>query len=271
MYKKSLLIPVIAMVSFNVNAGLFDFNDFKCGRDDAVKTIVDYIKSDASGLLQSNYLTRGKDNYSKPLDIYQAKLNAMDVSVINVSTLNSDDDGIKCAATISIKLPQEAIDVIGNIPSKLSQLTDYNGKLVNGSVVWRDARYNLKLADNKKDILVSGLNGMNASSVMYNVVVMTTDKERIIDNNSQSILSSAKYNYEDVDRELNEVWKNLPDSARDALKKAQLTWVNEKVLKCGKLSDTKLDTISVQQKINIYQCQAKMTDERINYLVGNSN
>ncbi|MFZ1875129.1 MAG: lysozyme inhibitor LprI family protein [Chania sp.] len=271
MYKKYLLATAIAALSFNANAGLFDSNDFKCGREDAVKAFSDFIKSDASGLLQSNFLTNGKAFYSKPLDVYQSKLNALEVNVANVSTLSTRSETLYCGATVSVKLPQEVIDVVGDIPSKLSEIKGYSGKLVNGSVVWSNAHYSIKLADNKKDILISDLDGINASSSMYNAVVMSADKDKIIDSNSQGKLSSVKYNYEDSDRELNRVWRDLPDSSRDALKKSQVAWVGEKAIKCGKLSDAKLDTVSVQQKINTYQCQKKMTDERINYLVGNSN
>lgn len=271
MYKKYLLMTAIAALSFNANAGLFDSNDFKCGREDAVKAFSDFIKNDASGLLQSNFLTKGKAYYSKSLDIYQDKLNALDVNVANVSTLDSKSETLYCGATVSIKLPQEVIDVVGDIPSRLSEVTGYSGKLVNGGVVWSNVRYSIKLADNKKDILVSNMDEINTSSSMYNAVVMAADKDKIINNNSQGKLNSVRYDYEGADRDLNSVWKNLPDSSRDALKKSQVAWVGEKVIKCGKLSDAKSDAVSVQQKINIYQCQKKMTDERINYLVGNSN
>jgi len=271
MLKKIILLSITASISHGAHAGLFDSNDFKCGRADSITALSDYIKNDASGLLQSNFITSVKKSFSKPMDIYQNKLNTLGLVISDVSTLDSQGGGKQnCSATVSIKLPQETIDLISEVPQKLSLLTGSNGKLNNGSVTWSDIRYSIKLADNKKDILVSGLSGTNSSSSLYNVALMAVDKDNIINNNSQGKLNSVQYEYAESDRELNDVWKNLPDSARNAMKKEQIAWVNEKVTKCGKLSDTKLGSVSIQQKINILQCQTTLTNERISYLGGNN-
>ena len=46
--------------------------------------------------------------------------------------------------------------------------------------------------------------------------------------------------------------------------------VNNKVAKCGKIPDGKAETIPMQQRVNIYQCQTTMTNERISYLIGDN-
>lgn len=273
MCKKYFLLSAIVVLSFNANAGLFDSNDFKCGREDAVKALSDFIRNDASGLLQSNFITKGKMSFSRSLDVYQSKLDSLGLTIENVSTLDSGagEKKLSCSATISIKLPQETLDVINDDPSELSLIKGYYGKIVNGSVTWGDIGYSVKLADNKKDILVSELSKNDASSAMYSAVAMAVDKDKIINNNSKSKLNTVRYDYEEADGELNSIWKDLPDSARSTLKNGQLAWVNDKAIKCGKLSDAKSDVISIQQRISIYQCQKKMTNERISYLSGNSN
>lgn len=271
MLKQVVLLTMVSTFSLSATAGLFDSNDFKCGREDSVKALSDYIKDTASGSLQSNFISKGKNSYSKPMAAYQNKLNTLDVIITNVSTLDSSGkDNLSCGATISIKLPQEAVDVISDVPAKMSSITYDSGKLSNGNVTWNDVRYSIKLADNKKDILISELSN-TVSYALFNTAMMATDKDEILSSNSQGKLSSAQYQYTNTDRELNDIWKELPDSARNAMKKTQLAWVQEKVTKCGKLSDIKLDTLNMQQKINIYQCQTKMTNERIAYLSGNSN
>lgn len=272
MLKKIFLFTMASTFSFNATAGLFDSNDFKCGREDSIKALSDYIKESASGSLQSNFIARGKNSYNKPLSVYQSTLNNLGVVITNVSTLSSSgSNNLSCGATISIKLPQDIIDVVSDVPEKMSSITYNNGRMNSSGVVWNDVRYSIKLADNKKDILISDLSRNEVSASLYNAAIMVTDKDEIINKNSLSKLSSAQYQYSESDRKLNYVWKELPDSARNAMKKTQVAWVQDKVAKCGKLSDTTLDTVSSEQKMSIYQCQTKMTNERISYLSGNSN
>ena len=106
---------------------------------------------------------------------------------------------------------------------------------------------------------------------MYIMSVLAVNKEQVVSTFSQISLSSAQSAYASADHELNSAWKELPDSARNSMKKEQIAWVNSKVTKCGKISDAKSEEVNVQQRINIYQCQTKMTNERISYLNGNDD
>lgn len=271
MFRKLVLIATVGMFSNAANAGFFDSNDFKCGRDDAVKALSEHIKNDASGLLQSDYLTKSKFSYDKPVGTYESQLNSIVVDVTNVSTTEDNSDGLSCSATISVKIPQETLDVISNEPNYFRNITGGYGKIINGSVVWNDVSYNVKLADNKKEIIFSNFSRNNAADSMFSMTVLAANKEKIIKDLSQGTLEESKSDYKDADRELNAIWKELPDSARNALKKEQLTWVNEKAKQCGKLSDASSETMNASQRISIYQCQTKMTNARISYLSGSNN
>lgn len=271
MFKKMALLAVLVAFSGATNAGLFDSNDFKCGRDDAVKALSEHIRNDASGLLQSDFLTKSKFNYNKPVSAYQSNLDGLAVNVTNVSTGGSGSDGLNCTATIALKIPQETLDVVSSSPDYLRYVTGAYGKINNGGVVWSDVSYSAKLADNNKDIVFSDFNKTDISDAMFNVSVLATNKDQIVKDVSQGSLGEAQSAYKNADRELNAVWKELPDSARSALKKEQLAWVNDKVKKCGKISDAASEAINVNQRTGIYQCQAKMTNERISYLSGNNN
>jgi hypothetical protein len=141
----------------NAHAGFFSSSDdFKCGRADAVKALSDYFRSDASGLLQSDYLTKSRYTYDKPVADYQNKLNSLVVSVSNASTSGDGSYGLNCSATISVKMPQDTLDVVSSDPNYLHFVTGSYGKLNNGSVVWSDVSYSAKLADNGKDVICSG-------------------------------------------------------------------------------------------------------------------
>lgn len=266
-----VLLTSVVVFSGSVNAGLFDSNDFKCGRNDTVKALTDYIKNDASGMLQSDYLTKSSFYYDKPVSVYQSMLDSMEVTIANVSTSGKGSHDLNCSATISIKIPKDTLDVVNKIPNYLHYITGGYGKINNNGVIWNGVAYSAKLADNNKDVIFSNFSRTDASAALFNMSVLAVNKEQIISALSQNALSSARSAYVNADRELNAVWKELPDSARNSLKKEQVVWVNNKVAKCGKLPDGESEKDNVQRWVDIYQCQTKMTNERIAYLTGNDN
>lgn len=266
-------IPVVIVLTCTVNAyaGFFSSSDdFKCGREDAVQSLANYFSSDASGLLQSDYLTKSKYDYGKPYSDYQNKLNGLAVIVSNVSTSGHGSYGLNCSATISVKLPQETLDVVSSEPDYLPSITGEYGKLNNGSLVWNDVSYSAKLADNGKDIIFSHFDRADLSIALFNVSVLSVNKSQIIHAQLKNTLDSTRAEYKKYDRNLNFVWGELPDSSRNALKKEQLAWVNEKVTKCGRLSDAESNNIDIKHRIEIYQCQIRMTNERVAFLSGDN-
>lgn len=270
-FKKFVPAAIALTFTANAYAGLFSSSDdFKCGREDAVKALSDSFRSDASGLLQSDYLTKSRYSYDKPVADYQNKLNSLVVGVSNVSTSGNGSYGLNCSATISVKVPQETLDVVSSEPDYLHSITGSYGKLNNGSVVWSDVSYSAKLADNGKDVIFSQFNRTDLSDALFNISVLSINKSQIIHAQFKGSLDSAKAEYKISDRNLNSVWRELPDSSRNALKKEQLAWVNEKVTKCGKLSDAESNNVDIKQRIEIYQCQIRMTNERIAFLSGDN-
>ncbi|TKI02541.1 lysozyme inhibitor LprI family protein [Martelella alba] len=266
-------IPAVIALTCTANAyaGFFSSSDdFKCGREDAVKALSVYFHGDASGLLQSDYLTKSKYSYDKPVTDYQNKLNNLAIGVSNVSTSGNGSYGLNCSATISVKVPQETLDVVSSDPKYLHYVTGTSGKLNNGSVVWSGVNYSAKLADNGKDVIFSNFNRSDLSDALFNISVLSVNKSQIINAQAKENLASAKAEYKNSDSNLNSVWRELPDSSRNALKKEQVIWVSEKVAKCGKLSDAESNSVDMKHRIEIYQCQTKMTDERIDFLSGNN-
>lgn len=110
MFKKSMLLSSLLIFSVSAHAGLFGGDDFKCGREDAVKALQDSIKSAAAGVLQS-------------------KLDHFSVDVSNVSTSDKTESVLSCRANIAFKLPAETLDVLKDVPGYLSGLVSNGGKL----------------------------------------------------------------------------------------------------------------------------------------------
>ncbi|WP_145531779.1 lysozyme inhibitor LprI family protein [Yersinia kristensenii] len=269
MLKKSFLLSSVLFISLNAHAGFFGGDDFKCGREDAVKALQDYIKSGAGGQLQSNYITDAARFYGKDLQVFQDKLNGISINASNVSTAGNTGSELNCKATIVVNLPAETLEVVKDNPVYLSLLVSNGGTLNQGSIVWNDYAYSVKLADNKKDISVSRVE--NIMKALYQTTVLAVTKDDIISSNYSAKLDKAKRDYMGQDAYLNDVWKRLPDAIRSSMKKEQVAWVNEKALKCGKLSDADSAATPFQNRIKIYQCQTKMTQERIAFLGGDKD
>ncbi|QHB33843.1 DUF1311 domain-containing protein [Yersinia canariae] len=267
MLRKCFILSSVLFFSVNAQAGFFgDSNDFKCGREDAVKALQDYIRGEAEGLLQSNYITNTTIFYGKDLQVFQEKLNSISINASNVTTASNTGSELNCKATIAIKIPTETLDVVKDNPNYLSRLLSNGGMLNKGSVVWSDYSYSIKLADNKKDISVSRISYITGA--LYQATILAVTKDDIISRNYNEKLNGVKNDYISQDAYLNDVWKRLPDAIRSSMKKEQVAWVNEKVTKCGKLSDAESATTPSQNRIKIYQCQTKMTQERIAFLGG---
>ncbi|HEY2454526.1 MAG TPA: lysozyme inhibitor LprI family protein [Scandinavium sp.] len=264
---------VLALIfSVNVHAGLFSSSDdFKCGRDDAVKALQQYVKDNTSAMIQSDSLKKASILLNKPADVYMGKLDSLSVNIKNVSTTgNTSVSEISCEAQVDVPLPTEALDVIHAMPEKMSDLHFRNAKFYNGAVVWKNYTYTLKLADNKKDISVVDSMNNSASAALYGAVVLAVNKNEIIKANAQDKVAVAKNDYLVADADLNATWKVMPASARNSLKSAQLAWVKSKAAACGKISDADLATTSAETSIQIYNCQTKMTNERNAFLGGDN-
>ncbi|MFO6296699.1 lysozyme inhibitor LprI family protein [Rahnella selenatireducens] len=270
MFKGILVLTSASLFSLSAHAGFFGGGDeFKCGRDDAVKAVQDYIKSEAGAKLQNYYITSPAAFHNKDIQEFQSKIDSLPMSISNVSTTSDTEGTLNCSATLSAQLPPETLAVIKSNPEYLSSIISDNGKLNNGKVVWSNYSYSLSLADNKKDISVSKINYIQ--NALYQIAVLAVNKDYIIDSNFNGKILNARNDYARSDTYLNDIWKGLPDSIKTSMKKSQQTWVAEKALKCGKLSDANMETTPGQTRINIYDCQTKMTNDRITFLGGDNN
>lgn len=268
-------IPTIVALACtaNAHAGFFSSSDddFKCGRDDAVKALQQYIKDGASEMLQNDSLQNAVILFNKPVSVYSDKMKSMTVDVKGASTIsNSSPTEVSCKARVSIPLPQETIDIIHAIPEQMADLQSEQESFYNNAVIWKDYSYNLKLSDDKKDISVTDHMDNRASSELYSIALVSVNKNELITKNNDKKIKAAQSEYNEADAELNTLWKNMPDSVRASMKSAQLAWVKDKAVKCGKISDATGNTADLSTKMNIFNCQTKMTNERIDFLGGNN-
>lgn len=268
MFKKSLLLSSFLFCSLSAHAGFFGGDEFKCGRDDAVKALQESIRGEAAGMLQSDYITHSSIFYGKNIQEFQNKLISIGITTSNVSTSGGSGNDLSCKATVAIKLPDETLDVLKNIPTYLSGFVVNGGAINSENIVWSNLSYKVKLADNKKDIAVMDVEYVTRA--LKQAAILAVTKEEVINDNFNGKIEDAKYEYTIQDSRLNAVWKNLPDSARTAMKKEQVAWVNEKAVKCGKLSDANSSTTPAQKRVEIYKCQTEMTQLRFYFLGGDS-
>lgn len=215
-------VPVAIVLVFTANAYTRFFSspdDFKCGREDAVKALSDSFRNDASGMLQSDYITKSRCDNDKTLVDYQNKLNSLMIGINNVFTSGNGRDGLNCSATISVNVPQETMDVVRSEPDYLHSITGGYDKLDNGIMVWSNASYSPKLADNGKDLIFSHFNQADLSDALFNISVFSVNKKKIIHAQFKGPLDSAKTEYKTSNCNLNSVWRGPPRFVAKCVKK----------------------------------------------------
>ncbi|MEJ5074339.1 lysozyme inhibitor LprI family protein [Enterobacter ludwigii] len=267
-------IPAVIALTCTANAyaGFFSSSDdFKCGRDDAVKALQQHIKDGASEMLQNDSLKNATILLNKPSSVYTAMMNTVAIDIKGASTLShSGPTEVACKAKVSIALPKEAVDVLHAMPERIADIQTKDGTFYDNAIIWKDYSYDLKLSDDQKDISVTDNMDNVAPSELYFITLLAVNKDEAIKENNKEKLQAAREEYRSADTELNSVWKDMPDSVRASMKSSQLAWVKEKATKCGKISDAMAETNNVATRINILNCQTKMTNERIAFLGGNN-
>lgn len=126
-------------------------------------------------------------------------------------------------------IPQPLFKVIKDLPDTLFYISQGNGQVINNTVTWKEVNYNIQLADNNKDIVVTPMKKTDKLAwSIYVMARMTVSGDNLIKKKNNSLIEIAAKKFESRDRELNQVWNSLPTSARTALKQEQRVWVTKK-------------------------------------------
>ncbi|EBP0113837.1 DUF1311 domain-containing protein [Salmonella enterica] len=273
MFRKAvtLLFLLSPAVSY---AGLFDSSpELKCGNDNAVTAAKEWIYNEALGRLQQGYIKAPSTLFFDiPQTQYEQQLLAIPIQFSDVITQNSQPENANrrtCSATVAMGIPQPLFKLMKDLPDTLSYISQENSQVINNTMTWKEVNYNIQLADNNKDIVVTPAQKINKLAwSIYVMARMTVSGDNLIKKKNNSLIEIAAKKFESRDRELNQVWSSLPASARAALKQEQRGWVTKKEQQCGKLSDAKSEALPAEKRISIYQCQLEMTIARTAYLDG---
>lgn len=273
MFRKAvtLLFLLSPAVSY---AGLFDSTpELKCGNDNAVTAAKEWIYNEALGRLQQSYIKAPSTLFFDiPQTQYEQQLRAIPVQFSDVITQNPQPENANlrtCSATVTIGIPQPFLKLMKDLPDTLSYISQENSQVINNTMTWKEVNYNIQLADNNKDIVVTPVKKIyKLTWSIYVMARMTVSGDNLIKKKNSSLIEIAAKKFKSRDRELNQVWNSLPASARTALKQEQRVWVTKKEQQCGKLSDAKSEALPAEKRISIYTCQLEMTIARTAYLDG---
>lgn len=271
MFKK--IIPLLLLLSsFPSHAGFFDSApELKCGNDNAVSAIKEWIVNEALSELQSTYLELPSQFYNLPQNQYEQQIRAIALKTDDVLTQSQRTELNKrsCTARFSAAIPASTLELVKALPDNLRLITIGDGKTLNNHIVWKDINYDIRFADNEKDIIIipNESNYLIAKSV-FNMAVFSVAKDALLENSKREELRDIEDEYNENDRTLNAKWSALPDSIRSVMKKEQQIWATNKAKTCGSLSDARSEMLPVTQRINIFACQNRLTISRIDYLAG---
>ncbi|MND11786.1 hypothetical protein D3C80_18970 [compost metagenome] len=270
MKKNMLVLAVACAFSFSANAGFFDSKEkevevpFKCGRDDAAASLVTYIKDDAASRVNTLY----GEKYPKNINEYIKKVDDVAVKVSNISTRTTNDNELLCMATVHISMAPEILELSSQAPDVYQDYIRYSAAMYkDNGLEWKELRYIARLSDNKKDVSISGDVRMQSGAIAKAIGIIA-DKDQILKNSTPEKLAEAQGRFEKADKVLNEIWKGIPPSFRASMKAEQLAWVEDKARKCGNVLEARADYTASFKRVAIYNCQEKVTNERIKFLGG---
>lgn len=159
MFRKAvtLLFLLSPAVSY---AGLFDSTpELKCGNDNAVTAAKEWIYNEALGRLQQSYIKAPSTLFFDiPQTQYEQQLRAIPVQFSDVITQNPQPENADlrtCSATVTIGIPQPFLKLMKDLPDTLSYISQENSQVINNTMTWKEVNYNIQLADNNKDIVVT--------------------------------------------------------------------------------------------------------------------
>lgn len=260
------------LFTFSFSSYAFFFDNVKCGDNVAIEALRKGIYEDASSALHEYYIKERSDFYNKDFNLFRDALQAIEVSISNVTTLENKNNNLSCQAMITVTVPEDVMVFIKERPELATFMLESNGILVSSrAVAWKNSKYVLSVADNKKDVMLDTLhaNTTVAPEVMHIATMLSVTMDDMKRAEGNQRLDKAERQYSIIDSRLNSVWNDLSDAIRKSMKNEQVAWVKSKTTTCGNLSDTKLDTVEPDIKIGIYECQTNMTQKRIDYLIGN--
>ncbi|MGL5526982.1 MAG: lysozyme inhibitor LprI family protein [Plesiomonas shigelloides] len=264
---KSLGVVVCGLFVNNVHAGFFDSNkasDFKCGREDVVLALTSAIRDNA--------LTHAYDSVGEIANL-KGVMASTKINASEVTTTKTVDNELTCSATVSFGVLPSLQVVADSVPVVYDDFiktlkNDYRAIYDGNSVTWKDVTYTVRLADNNKDISVKLSNVFYPAYGLEKYAELDANKVEVIKANDPATLVSAKAAYEQEDAKLNQIWKAIPPSFRSSLKDQQVSWIWSKDETCGRIQDTALTSLTISQKVSIFECQTKLTKERISFLGG---
>ncbi|MDF3829505.1 MULTISPECIES: lysozyme inhibitor LprI family protein [unclassified Pseudocitrobacter] len=271
MLRKTIFLLLVLSPTLS-HAGLFESEpELKCGNDNVIAAAKAWFYDESLSQLQNSYIQTPELFHGIPQNTYEQQLRAIPIQFGDVTTLSLRTGMTQrnCTAKISAGIPQATLDLLKILPESLNDITQGNGQVLNNDVVWKEVKYEIQVADNGKDIIVNATQDIKPlTTSIYNIATLAVAKDALIRQKNDADISMAEQRFNRDDRELNIIWQSLPDSSRAALKKEQQVWVTQKAQKCGKISDAKSEAVPAAQRINIYQCQQRLTGERIAYLGG---
>ena len=246
------------------SAGIFDSKEeklpFKCGREDSILAVTEALRDSALSKMSVS---------SDKLERFQNQVATVPISISDVSTTGGSAQELKCIATVSMTVPAELKELSEKVPEVFSEfIREGHGLYKNGDLSWKNISYNVRLADNEKDISVALGETYYAPMSLAKSSYLAITKNEIIQRNDPSRVTIAKQAYEVEDARLNKIWKAIPVSFRSSMKNEQVSWVWDKENSCGKIESANDTNLSISSKVELYECQTEMTKTRIKYLSG---
>lgn len=182
--------------------------------------------------------------------------------------------GFRCLANVEVGIDKRVVKNLSNVdlhydPSARifsdQYFPDYYRTVLADGVISQHVIYDANLK-NDTEAVINIFEPNMVSATIYAIAWFAKNADDIAQNIEEGKYQDVIKNYNSADSQLNAIWDDFSETAKQSLKSDARKWILEKNRICGNVDDLNNNHLPLSEKIPVYECQTKMTLQRIDAL-----
>lgn len=206
--------------------------------------------------------------------INDESIHQVPVKIDKYTTQARRKNGLRCLASVEVGIDDNVSKNLGsddlhyykNAAILAGQyFPDYYHTVLADGLITQRIYYDIEYK-NDKDFNIDIFEPNMVSATIFGVAWFEVNSDDITKKIKEGKYQYASNEYKAADKELNAVWNGFSVAIKKQLMHDAKLWVSDKNKICGKVEGLEKSKIPLNEKTSIYQCQTKMTLQRIGVL-----
>lgn len=206
--------------------------------------------------------------------INDKSIHQVPVKIDKYTTQFKRTNGLRCLASVEVGIDDNVSKNLGSDDlhyyKEAAMLAgqyfpDYYHTVLAEGLITQKIYYDIEYK-NDKDFNVDIFEPNMVSATIFGVAWFKVNSDDITKKIKEGKYRYVSNEYKTADKELNAVWNGFSVAIRKQLMHDAKLWVSDKNKICGKVEGLEKSEVFLSEKISIYECQTKMTLQRIDVL-----